>query len=647
MLKVMRRSFQHLKWVLWFVVIVFVAFIFVDWGMGRVRGDKATSGEVATLHGEPITAADFDRQYKQTEDRYRQMYKGNWSPALAKAMDLPNQVLNGMIERRMLLEAAQRTGLRVADAELAGRIQAMPAFQRNGQFVGASEYASALAAYGLTVGQFERGFREDMLIEKYNALVAASLVIPEERLKSQFEAQNEKAKVEYVLLPPARLAASAPAAPSDAELMKFYDGNKDLFREPERRKLKYLLVEQSKLREKLKPSPAEIQAYYDAHSDDFAVAERVHAAHILIKTGKDATPAEDAAAKKKAEDVLARAKKGEDFAELARKYSDDPGSKAQGGDLPPFARGQMVPPFEEAAFSMSPGEIRGPVKSDFGYHVIKLMAKLPAGKQTLAEATPRIASILTQDQMKAAEQRKAEALQKAIGKNASDADLRKLADDVVSFDATDWVTAQGQVPGIGYAPGFLKAAFALKKGEVSPQPVPTPRGLAIVKVADVKPPGIPEFAEVRAKVAAEYARRQTEERELGAARPVVAELRGGADLAAVAKRYQADVQTPAEFGKGAPIGSLGASPALADAIFKTPAGQYGDPVALPGKGVVIYRVVSKTDFDPAAFAAQKDKLADAARQQEAQKLIEAELAHRRSQEKIVVNDEILKRYTQG
>lgn len=647
MLKVMRRSFQHLKWILVFVILVFVAFIFVDWGMGRSGGARTGSSDIASVHGDPITAVDFDRQYRQAEERYRQMYRGNWSPALARAMDLPNQVLNGMVERKMLLEAAHRTGVRVPDAELAEKIQAMAPFQKNGQFVGAAEYASVLASYGMTVEQFERGFREDLMMDKYSALVAASLVIPDARLKSQWEAQNEKAKIEYVLLPAGRLSAAPAAASADAELKTFYDQNRELFREPERRKIKYLLVEESKVREKLKPSPAEIQAYYAAHPDKFEVAERVRAAHVLIKAGKDATPAQDAAARKKAEDVAARARKGEDFGELAKTFSEDPGSKAQGGELPPFGHGAMVKPFEDAVFSMAPGEIRGPVRSDFGYHVIKLVAKLPAGKQPLSEATPKIYAALTQDQVKAAENRKAETLEKSISRNASDEDLRKLADDVVSFDATDWVTAQGTVPGLGYAPGLLKAAFAMPKGEVSRQATPTPRGPAIVKVTDVKAAGIPDFSEIKPKVALEYAKRKAEERERTAAAPLVAELRGGATLDQVAARYKAEVQKPAEFGKGAPVPNLGAAPALTEEVFRTAGGQYGEPVVVSGRGIVLFRVVSRNDFDPSAFALQKPKLAETARQQEAQKLIQAELNRRRAQEKVVVNEDALKKYAQG
>jgi peptidyl-prolyl cis-trans isomerase D len=645
MLKMMRQSFQHLKWILWFVVIVFVAFIFVDWGMGKVRGDKATSGEIATVNGDRITAVDFSRQYQQTQDRYRQMYKDNWSPALAKALDLPNQVLNGMIERRMLIDAARKSGVRVTDAELAEKIQSLPALRRNGDFIGAKEYSSLLAANGMTADQFERDFRDDLMLEKFNRLVSASLMISDSDVQSQFARQSQKAKIDYVLISPDHFGASAP--PTEAELLAAFEKNKDRYRQPERRKLKYLLIEESRLREKMKPGPQEVRAYYDSHPDDFPVSDRVHAAHILIKVDRDAKPDVDAAAKKKAEELSARARKGEDFAVLAKKYSDDPGSKDRGGDLGPFARGAMVKPFEDAAFAMTPGQISDPVKSAFGYHVIKLVEKLPPGKQSLEEATPKILSTLQESALKAEEARRSDALAKKVSSASSDEDLRKLADDVVSFDSTEWVTAQSVVPGVGYAPGFMKEAFARKKGEVSPQAISTPRGPAFVKVADVKAPGIPDFAEVKAKVAADVQKERAEQKALTGAQPLKAELAAGAKLEDVAKKFGATVQTSAEFAKGAPVPSLGSSGDLSEEVFRTAAGQVGGPVWIGPQGVVLFRVASKTEFDPAAFERQKGSIRESLRQQEAQKLIQAELVRRRSEEKIVVNEDILARYNAG
>jgi peptidyl-prolyl cis-trans isomerase D len=645
MLKMMRQSFRHLKWILWFVVIVFVAFIFVDWGMGRVRGDRSASGEVATVGGERITAVDFSRQYQQTQERYRQMYKDNWTPALAKALDLPNQVLNGMIERRMLIDAARRSGVRVSDAELSEKIQSLSALQRNGQFIGAREYSNLLAANGMTPDQFERDFRADMLIEKYNRLVAASLIVPDSEVESQFARQSEKAKIDYVLISPDHFEASA--APTEAELLAAFEKNKERYRQPERRKLKYLLVDETRLREKIRPTPAQLRAYYDAHPDDFPVSDRVHAAHILVKVDRNAKPDVDAAAKKKAEDLAARARKGEDFAKLAEKYSEDPGSKDRGGDLGPFARGAMVKVFEDTAFAMTPGQISDPVKSPFGYHVIKLIEKLPPGKQTFEEAAPKIVASLQQSAVKAEETRRSEALEKAVTRKSSDEDLRKLADDVVSFDATDWITAQSVVPGVGYAPGFTKAAFELKNGEVSPHAISTPRGPAIVKVADVKAPGIPDFAEVKSKVAADVKGERTQQKALDSARPIEAELQGGSTLEAVAKKFGASVQSSPEFAKGAPVPSLGNSAALSEEVFRTPVGKPGGPVWVGPQGVVLFRVASRNEFDPAAFERQKGTIRESIRQQEAQKLIQADLARRRAGEKIVVNDEVLGRYNAG
>ena len=646
MLKVMRQSFHHLKWTLWAVVIVFVAFIFVDWGMGRSGATKFNSGEMARVGGVVISEMDFNRQYQMTLDRYRQMYKANWSPAMVKALDLPNQVLNGMIDRHMMLEAANRSGIRVGDAELSEKIRSIAAFRdKSGGFVGTAAYASVLAANGYSIEEFERQMREDLILEKFNRMVAESLVIPDSVLEEQFAKQNEKAKIDYVLLSPDKFGVVP--EPTDADLLAYFNKNKERFRQPERRKLKYLLVEDAKLREKARPTPQQIQSYYDAHKDQYKAGERVHAAHVLIKLDQNATAAQDAAAKKKAEEILARARKGEDFATLARQSSEDPGSKDKGGDLGTFGRGQMVKPFEDAAFSMAPGEIRGPVKSDFGYHIVKLIEKVPAGVQSLEEASPRILMQLTQENIGAMEARKTEKLQKAIRKNSSDEDLRKLADDVVTFNATDWVTARDVVPGLGYSQELLKVAFQLKKGEVSPQILKTQSGPAIVKVEDIKPPGLPDFAEVKAKVAAEDKAEKQKERTLEGARPIAAELAAGGTLEDVAKKFGVAVQSPAEFNRGAAIPALGSSEELTDAIFKTPAGKIGGPVALGARGVAFFRVSSRVDFDAAAFAAQKEQLRETARQQQAQKLIQSEMTRRREEEKISVNEESLKRYQQG
>lgn len=644
MLKVMRQSFSHLKWILWFVVFVFIAFIFVSWGKGGTGGPSVA--DIAQVGSEAISPVDFNRQLQQTQDRYRQIYKQNWTPALIKALDLPHQVVNGMIDHKIELEAARRAGLSVSDEELAQKIQAMAGFRRNGAFIGASEYAGVLAANGYTVEQFEREYREELLLDKFNRLLASSVIVPDAMVEEQFSKQNEKAKIDYILVPADKFGISA--APTDAELVAYFNQNKERFRQPERRKIKYLLVDEVRLRESMKPAPAEIAAYYSAHADEFPSPERVHAEHILVKLASDATPAADAAARKKAEDILARAKKGEDFAGLAKQFSDDTSNKDRGGDLGFFARGAMVKPFEDAAFSMSPGEIRGPVKTSFGYHVIKLIEKQAAGRLSLAEATPKIGALLSGDSVRVASTRRAETIEKALSKHPSDEAMRKAAGDVVVFDASDWITAQGAIPGIGYAPELLKAIFALKEGEATLPAVSTPRGPVIAKIDAIKAPGLPEFAEVKAKVAADYRQHRQDDMAMAGARPLAAELAGGASLEDVAKRFSLTVQTPPEFTRGGSITGLGASDELEKAIFATDIGKTGGPVALANRGIVLFKIDSKTGFDPASFALQKEKIRQSIRQSEADRLLQSMVQRARSTAKVSVNEDALKKFqTQG
>lgn len=644
MLKVMRQSFSHLKWILWFVVFVFIAFIFVSWGKGGTGGPSVA--DIAQVGSEAISPVDFNRQFQQTQERYRQLYKQSWTPALVRALDLPHQVVNGMIDHKLELEAARQAGLSVSDDELAQKIQSMSGFRRNGAFIGASEYASVLAANGYTVELFEREFREELLLEKLNRLLASSMIVSDAMVQEQFSKQNEKAKIDYVLVPSDKFGTAA--APTDAELLAYFNQNKERFRQPERRKIKYLLVDDVRLREQFKPAPAEIAAYYSAHADEFPSPERVHAQHILIKVASDATPAADAAARKKAEDVAARARKGEDFAQLAKQYSEDASNKDRGGDLGFFARGAMVKPFEEAAFAMSPGEIRGPVKTSFGYHVIKLIEKQPAGRLSLAETTPRIGSQLSSESVRVAGARRAEAIEKMLSNHPTDEAMRKAADDVVVFDSSDWIQASGAIRGIGYAPELLKAVFALKEGEATLPAISTSRGPVIAKVAEIRAPGLPDFAEVKAKVAADYRQHRQDDLAIAGARPIAAELAAGASLEDIGKRFNLTVQTPPEFNRGGSITGLNASEELEKAIFATDVGKTGGPVAVANRGVALFKVDSKTGFDPASFALQKEKIRQSICQSEADRLLQAMVQRARTAAKVTVNEDALKKFqTQG
>ncbi len=336
MLKTMRNSFHHLKWTLFAVIAVFILG-FVFWSGSGTSGD--VNGQIVAQVGhERITAVDFDRQYKAQVERYRQMYQGNFSPELERALDLPRNVLDSMIEHILRLEAAKRYDLRVSDDELAKKIVTLPFFQDNGQFIGREKYEKMLRANGVAPEKFEEDLREDMLLQKYGNLIKASVLVPEADLLREYAARNDKATIEYILVPTSRLETNA--QPTDADLQAYLDKHKDRYRAPLQRRTKYLLLETAKLRGKIKPTDAEIQAEYAATKDSLNVPEQVHVAHILIATKPDAGPEADAQARAKAEMVAARAKQpGADFAKLANEYTDDPSGKGSGGELPPFARG--------------------------------------------------------------------------------------------------------------------------------------------------------------------------------------------------------------------------------------------------------------------------------------------------------------------
>lgn len=639
MLKTMRNSFHQLKWTLFAVIAVFIlGFVFYS---GSSSSSDPSGQIVAQVGRERITAVDFDRQYKAQVERYRQMYQGNFSPELERALDLPRNVLDSMIEHILRLEAAKRYDLHVSDEELAKKIVSLPFFQENGQFIGREKYEKMLRANGVTPDRFEEDLREDMLLQKYGDLIKASVLVPEADLLREYAVRNDKATIEYILVPAGRLESNA--QPSDADLQGYLDKHKDRYRAPLQRRTKYLMLEAAKIRAKIKPTDAEIQAEYDKSKDALNVPEQVHAAHILIAVKPDGGADADAQAKAKAEIVAARAKApGADFAKLANDNTDDPSGKGNGGELPPFARGQMVPEFEEAAFAMSPGEVRGPIKTQFGYHVIKLASRTPARTRTLEEVRPSLASGLAE--RKAAEEADklaAELAAKLKGmRTASDDELRKLQSDVVTFNTTEWAAKGDAIPGIGANQKYSDETWSLPIGKISTTPISTQRGVVFVKPTEERQAGLPPFSELKPRLERDWKAERREKDALAQLEPAAKEIASGATLVSLAGRYGTEVKTTTEFGPSGPVPELGSAPELAAAVFQTPQGQAGPPVAVPN-GFVLFRVLTRQEGDRAAFASQKEQLRESLRGKEAERLTRAYLQQMRSERKIEINEAVL------
>jgi len=638
MLKTMRNSFHQLKWTLFAVIIVFILG-FVLFSGSNWSGDGAGQ-VVARMEGEEISAAEFDRQYQTQLQRYRELYKGSFSPELARALDLPRQVLDGIIDRRLRIEAAKRLNLRVSDEELARSIAALPYFQENGQFIGADKYGERLRLAGMLPETFEEGLREDLLVDKYAALVKAAVAVPDSEVRKEFSAKNEKAKIEYILVPGSRLQTSV--EPSEADLKDWYEKNRERYRTPEQRRVNYLLVEWSKVRNKVQAADAEIRAEYEAKKATFSVGEQVTTSHILVAADEKAGPAADAVARARAEALTARAKAGEDFEKLARENTDDPTGKENGGQLPPFGKGQMVPEFEKAAFEMKPGEIRGPVKTSFGYHVIRVTARTPSGIRSLEEVRGSLSSQIADRKATAETERLGRELAAKVRtvKGKPEEELRKLQSDVVTYNTTEWLGRTGPVAGIGANPDFTGEAWKLGIGDVSKAPIPASRGPVFIHAVAERPSGVQPLAEVRAKVAEDWKAERREKDAVEQLEPAARELRSGATLVSLAARYEAEVKTTPEFGPQGPVPDLGAARRLLEAVFQTPAGQAGPPVPVPA-GFVLFRVLTRTAADPAAFETEKAQLRESLREREADKLMRSYIQQMRADRKIEVNEELL------
>ncbi|MDY6947501.1 MAG: SurA N-terminal domain-containing protein [Pseudomonadota bacterium] len=356
-----------------------IAIVFVFWGIDFQSG---ASTYAAKVDGQSIPAETVRRAWQQRQSQLQQMLRNELPPEMAKSQQ--TALLDQYIQQTLLTQRANELGYKVSDEALARRVMEIPQFQVDGKF-SPDRYNGLLRSSGTTEAAFEADLQAELLLEQLQSGVAESAFVVPYEIERRYALEKQQREVEYALIPTSEFLASANV--TEEQIKKYYDDNSSAFLLPETVDLQYIELTRAQAESKVDVSEAALKEYYDQVKQRFETQERRQARHILI-TATDGL--DDAAAQKKAQELTDKAKAGADFAKLAKENSKDPGSAAQGGDLGMAQKGMFVGPFEDALFSMKPGEIRGPVKTQFGYHVLKLENIEPGHLQSFEEARAEV-----------------------------------------------------------------------------------------------------------------------------------------------------------------------------------------------------------------------------------------------------------------
>lgn len=628
MLKAFRDNLKYLSWVLWVVIAAFVGFMFVTPG-NSPTGPIDPGDAAASLGDQKITYPQFQRAYESQEAYLRQTYGEGFTSETARQMGLPLQVINDLIANRILNLEAQRIGLKVADSEVQEQILEQVAFKdEDGQFVGEERYRGILRRAGYTPDSFESAIRGEMLTEKLQTVLSDSVYVADAEIERAYRDQVERAEIRYLQLPFARFAGQVSA--DQAALESYFAERQEEFRLPEKRRVGFLLVDPLALEPLVTVGEEEIAAFYEDNREDFTQEERVRARHILLRVEDES---QDSAVQDRLVAIRSRIEAGEDFAALASEFSDDPGSKTSGGDLGLFGRGDMVGAFEDAAFGSDPGQLVGPIRTNFGYHLIEVLEKQAGGTRSLEQARDQIYSSLAVERAARLAATKAADLA-AMARRDKPADAAAFealtaTEQAVEFQSLEPFGRDDVVPGIGRATAFSSAAFALEIGETS-EAVQVTDGWAVLRLDEVVPPRLPELSEVRREVESAVltqAQRLAAESRLEEARQSLA---GGAGMDDVATELDLKVQESGEFGGDGRITALGSQPALAAAALALDTGEFGGPVVV-GNNLILFEVSDRQRFDAQQFAAAKEETRSGLERQRLQLMLSSLIERRREE----------------
>ena len=564
---------------------------------GPATGEVSTD-TVAKVGDESVTVNDIRQQLNQIE-------RNNQVPKQLESF-YAQQILQNLVFQRELEYEAKRLGITVSDQERADRIRLyLPMAFSGGSFIGMDQYTALVQErFQLTVPAFEELIRQGLLEEKFRKLVTDGISVSPAELQDEYRYKNEKIKLDYVLIKPEDLEAKI--TPTDAEIKAEYEKNRSRYQVPERRSVRYALLDTNQLRQTIQIPEDVLKKQYQDSIQQYQVPNQVHVQHILLKTVGQ-TDAEVAETKKKAEDVLKQARKGAKFDELAKKYSEDPGSKDKGGDLGWIRQGQTVPEFEKEAFSLAPGQISDLVRTQYGFHIIKVLEKQTAHTKPFDEVKEslRTQAVLNQAEKQATDI--VDQLSRAI-RQSSRIPLDDLAKQYhLTLGETRPVSASDPLLELANSQDVKDEIFRLRPGELS-LPIRTDRGYVVLALKDSLPAHQGTLEEVRDRVTSDLKKEQSVAQARSKADELARRVKAGEKFDAAAKALGLEAKTSDSISRDGSISGAASGKQLG-AAFGLKQGDVGAPLSL-GQNWFVYRLAEKVEADPANFEAQKKQLTE-------------------------------------
>jgi peptidyl-prolyl cis-trans isomerase D len=566
-------------------------------------GNRADDDIVADVGKESITAREVQ---KTVQDAVRQKQ----IPAEMVSLYVP-RVIEQLITDNALVYEAKRLGMNISDDELATAIRSLLARFTGGGQPDKAVYERIIGEQGMTIPEFENNVRKQMLLTRLQNVALEGVIVTPKEIDSEYSRRNAKVKIEYMALKPENFKSEVSLTPE--AMQAYYNAQKESYRVPERKSVAVLVADQDKIAATLQIPDTQLRAAYDQNKDHFRTPERVKVRHILFQT-TNKPPAEVEKIKAKALDVLKQVKNGGNFAELAKKYSEDPGSGSKGGDLDWVVRGQTVKNFENAAFSLKPNQIGDLVTTEYGYHILQVLdkqdAKLQPFEQVKDQLTTEMRKSVIFDRMQTSVDQARAALQKNPGDYEGIA--KQFGLEVVKADG---IGAGAPIPGVGLSPDLDAALATMKKGEVSPVAQFGTTKLGVAEVIDIVAPRVQSFAEVQPSIREALTDTRSKEIATQKAAEAVKRLNAGESFEAVAKALHADVKTPPDFSSEAAVEGIGSATLFGDSFTK-PVGSVLGPVQAPGQ-IVVAKLLAKTPVDMSQLSSQREAIVLQLKQQKA------------------------------